>query len=94
MPKIKCEQYECKYNNKNLCIKEGIYVRNDTYCESYKKGSLDRNYAFEISTFENDDKHVKCEAKGCTHNKNCNCKASCICVSNIKTLCKDYKEKK
>ena len=93
MPKIKCEQHECKYNNKSLCIKEGIYVRNDAYCESFKKGKLDRNYAFEISTFENDEKSIKCEAKKCIHNKNLNCKANCICVSNNNSICKDYKEK-
>ena len=94
MPKIKCEQIECKYNNKNYCIKEGIYVREDAYCESFKKGILDRKYAFEIATFENDDRQIRCAASDCLHNKKLMCKASCICVSNFKTLCKDYKKKK
>lgn len=90
MPKIKCEQHQCKYNNKNFCVKEGIYVRNDAYCESFKKGKLDKNYAFEIATFENEDRGIRCEACDCTHNKDCNCKASCICVSDDATVCKDY----
>lgn len=94
MPKIKCDQHNCKYNNKNFCIKEGIYVRNDTFCESYRKGQLDRNYAFEIATFENDEKQIKCDACNCKYNKNCNCKASTINVSGDNTNCKSYTNKK
>ena len=90
MPKIKCEQHECKYNNKNFCIKEGIYVSNNAYCESFKKGKLERSYAFEISSFENDEKGIRCEACKCKYNKNMKCKANCICVSNDSTICKDY----
>ena len=92
MPKIKCEQKECKYNNKNYCIKEGIYVREDAYCESFKKGMLDRSYAFEIATFENDERNIRCEACDCKFNKKMACKANCICVSDGRTVCKDYKK--
>ena len=93
MPKIKCQQQECKYNNKNYCIKEGIYIRTDAYCESFKRGHLDRHYAFEMGTFENDDKCIRCEACDCEHNKKMLCKAQCICVTDNETLCMDYKEK-
>lgn len=93
MPKIKCEQHECKYNNKNFCIKEGIYVRQDAFCESYRKGKLDKTYAFEIATFEDDEKEITCQACKCKHNKDRRCKANCICVSNNFTVCKDYKTK-
>ena len=90
MPKIKCDQHECKYNNKRFCIKEGIYVREDAFCESYRKGKLDKSYAFEIATFEDDEKPIKCDACKCKHNKEHTCKASCINVSNNNTVCKDY----
>lgn len=93
MSKIRCHQNECKYNNKNYCIKEGIYVRNDTFCESFKKGKLDYSYAFEIASFEDDEKGIRCLAKKCLHNKECKCKASCICVSKEGTECETYKEK-
>ena len=92
MPKIKCEQHECKYNNKNFCIKEGIYVREDAFCESYRKGSLDKRYAFEIATFEDDEKGITCQALKCKHNKNHVCKANCICVSANNTICENYKK--
>ena len=93
MPKIKCEQHECKYNNKEYCIKEGIYVRDDAFCESYKKGKLDRSYAFEIASFENDEKPIRCNAETCIHNNKCSCKANCICVSDKETTCKDFKKR-
>ena len=93
MPKIKCEQSECKYNNKSYCIKEGIYMSEDAFCESYRKGSLDRSYAFEFASFENDEKGITCQACKCEHNKNHLCKAHSICVSIKNTICKDYKEK-
>lgn len=94
MPKIRCQQHECKYNNKSYCIKEGIYVRDDAFCESFKKGHLDYSYAFEFASFEDDEKGIRCLAKNCLHNKECQCRASCICVSSIDTICKTYEDKK
>ena len=93
MPKIKCDQHDCKYNNSTYCIKEGICVSDNAYCESFKKGKLDRNYLFEFGSFENEDRNIMCNACDCKHNKNCNCKANCICVSDNPTLCKYYKKK-
>lgn len=93
MPKIKCEQHLCKYNNKKYCIKEGIYVRKDTYCESFRKGELDKKYFFEFATFENDEKGISCDACDCKYNNDHKCRASCICVSDSQTNCKDYIKK-
>ena len=92
MAKIKCGQHECKYNNKNFCIKEGIYVRKDAYCESFRKGVLDKTYAFEIASFEDDEKVITCMAN-CKYNKDHKCKAKCIYVSNNGITCQDYQEK-
>ena len=91
MSKIRCEQSECKYNNKLFCIKEGIYVDDDADCASYRKGKLDKQYAFEIATFEDDEKAITCQARECMHNRECKCKASCIFVSKYHSKCKDYK---
>jgi hypothetical protein len=93
MAKIKCDQHECKYNNKNFCIKEGIYLNKDAFCESYRKGNLDKTYAFEIASFEDDEKVITCMAKNCKYNKECKCKAKCIYVRNNTTTCKDYEAK-
>ena len=62
MAKIKCEEKDCKYNNKSYCIKEGIYIGENAFCESFRKGKLDMKYAFEFSSFENDEKGIKCDA--------------------------------
>ena len=93
MPKIRCKQRDCKYNNKEYCIKEGIYVRDDAVCESYRKGHLDRSYAFEFATFEDDEKGIKCDATTCYHNDNCKCKANSICVQCNNAYCIDYNPK-
>ena len=90
MPKIRCDAHECKYNNKNYCIKEGIYVRDDTFCESYKKGMLDKTFAFEFALFEDNEKHIACDACDCLHNKEKKCKAHCIKVSEDDKECETY----
>lgn len=92
MGKIRCDAHECKYNNKNYCIKEGIYVRDDTFCESYRKGMLDKTFSFEFALFEDNDKKIKCEACKCIHNKDHICKAHCIKVNNDNKECITYDE--
>lgn len=94
MPKIRCEEHDCKYNNKSYCMKDGIYVKEDACCESFKKGTLDKRYAFEFATFEDDEKGILCQASNCIHNKECKCRSNCICVSDKIAYCRDYKSKK
>jgi hypothetical protein len=95
MAKIRCDAHECKYNNKDFCIKEGIYVRNDTFCESYKKGMVNKTFLFEFAMYEDDEKKIKCDACDCLHNKDKKCSAHCIKVSKDSKECKTfYKEKK
>ena len=93
MSKIRCEANECKYNNKNYCIKEGIYVRDDTFCESYKKGMLDKTFVFEFALFEDNEKKIKCQACDCIHNKEKECKAHCIKVNKDSKDCITYNKK-
>lgn len=94
MGKIRCKVNECKYNNKDYCIKEGIYVANDTFCESYKKGILDKKFLFEIALFEDDDKKIKCDACDCLHNNNKVCKAHCIKINEENKDCITYDKTK
>ena len=94
MPKIRCQEHDCKYNNKSYCMKDGIYIKENSSCESFKKGMLDKRFAFEFATFEDDEKGILCQAKKCIHNKDCKCKATCICISCKEATCRDYKSKK
>ena len=93
MPKVKCKERQCKYNNKDFCIKEGIYVRDDAICESFRLGKLDRKFAFEIASFEDDEKGIKCDATSCYHNKDHNCKANHIYIDYYLAKCRDYNPK-
>ena len=92
MGKIRCDAYECKYNNKNYCIKEGIYVRDDTFCESYKKGMLDKTFALEFALFEDNEKSITCNACDCIHNNDKRFKAHCIKVSDSNKECETYQK--
>ena len=90
MGKIRCDALDCKYNNKKYCIKEGICVAVDTFCESYKRGILDKNFSFEFALFEDNEKKIKCEACDCIHNKDKCCKAHCIKVNKDEKECITY----
>ena len=91
MPKIKCEVNQCKYNNKNSCLKHSIDIdgidsrcKNDTACSSFVYQSLeDHNYEFaRIEKPLEQKTEVFCDVIKCVFERGQKCYADRIVIKN------------
>ena len=78
MAKIKCVEYDCKYNYGEKCIKTSIEVSKEASCDSFdvkNDGSpIDVEFGYEEEFFSNfTDKEIVCHCTSCKTNKNNYC---------------------
>jgi len=73
MSKIKCNQENCKYNNCEHCMKDGIKVDKNANCKSYEEGKYEGNTKFEFASFERLENNINCNATECLYNKQKSC---------------------
>lgn len=93
MAKIKCLEYDCKYNYSEKCIKNGIEVSRDAICDSYDvkdDGSpIDVEFGYEEEFFSNlGDKEIVCRCTSCKTNKNNCCTRTHLQVGESETTAK------
>ena len=104
---LKCKKLDCKHNNTFSCECKAIKVNSNCECSTYEKNdNLDEKQKQDVSKtmFEvapdihpyrhKKDVDIKCTAKNCLFNCDCNCHANGIsvnpcsekptCVTNIK----------
>ena len=93
MAKIKCGQKDCKYNNCEHCMKEGIYVGENACCDSYEKGKKEDYSKYEFASFERKENKIICNATHCLYNKHKNCIIEHLNIENEKSknaICADF----
>ena len=85
MPRLDGSVVNCRYNQDHGCIRDNISVggagassTSETCCDSFeeKRGDTFTNSTKEPSLKVN----IRCEAKKCVHNDDCNCRADGIDV--------------
>jgi hypothetical protein len=100
MAKIKCNEYDCKYNYGEKCIKSSIEVSKNANCDSFDikdDGSpIDVEFGYEEEFFANfNDKEVICRCVSCKTNKDNYCTRTHLQVGDSKerAKCESYQKR-
>ena len=96
---LKCKKLDCVYNNKFSCCAKGINIKHNLSCATYEKNnnlSPEQKQNVSRTMFEvapeyhpfrhNKDVNIRCEAKQCLFNKNCDCCSNGITVQSSLSL--------
>lgn len=92
MPKLKCEVFQCKYNQDSCCLKETIDIdginsksKSETRCMSFKYKEPN-SYNYEFSLLEktpNQKTEVYCDVVQCVFERGQKCYADKIVIKNL-----------
>ena len=100
MAKIKCNQYDCKHNYSECCMKKGIEVSKEAKCDSFDTkhdGSpIDVEFALEEDFLScGDHKEVRCKCVSCKTNKDGCCTREHLQVGDVNNAakCESYQKR-
>ena len=100
MAKIKCNEYDCKLNYSESCMKKEICVSKDAKCDSYDTkhdGSpIDMEFGLEEDFLSyKGHKEVKCKCDSCKTNKDgcCTREHLQVCDVNDVAKCESYQKR-
>jgi hypothetical protein len=100
MAKVKCNEFDCKYNYCEACMKKSIEVTKDAKCDSFDTkhdGSpIDMEFGLEEDFFSNQDsKEVRCKCVSCKTNNNGCCTREHLHVADINDVakCSSYQKR-
>lgn len=100
MSKIRCNEYDCKHNYDEKCMRSCIEVSKEAKCDSFdtkNDGSpIDVEFGLEENYFKNhNDKEVVCHCTTCKTNHNNYCTREHLQVADVNDVakCESYERR-